>query len=174
MAEAVRGTPPGEERQGDAAAAIAGGGGRPHIRSIETQPDDARARRPERLPLGRGRSDDEEVGSLRFLAWCLRAVGLLILAAGAVLAVGDAARSLASNSVRLMTISETLALTGLSTPLTPPASADPVFTGGDRGRLVTEIGRQPASVVLGIAGLVFLAAGRAPRAARTGEPTRRI
>ncbi|WP_040408369.1 hypothetical protein [Aureimonas ureilytica] len=111
---------------------------------------------------------------MRFLAWCLRALGLLILAAGAVLAVGDAARSLASNSVRLMTISETLALAGWNTPLAQPTSANPVFTGGERAQLMTEIGRQPACVVLGIAGFVFLAAGRAPRAARSGDPTRRI
>ena len=111
---------------------------------------------------------------MRFLAWCLRALGLLILAAGAVLAVGDAARSLASNSVRLMTISETLALANLNTPLAQPTSANPVFTGGEQAQLMTEIGRQPACVVLGIAGFVFLAAGRAPRAARSGDPTRRI
>jgi len=110
---------------------------------------------------------------LRFLAWCLRAAGLLILAAGVVLAVGDIARSLASGSVRLMAISETLSIAGWDTPLASPPNG-PAFTGGDRGRLLTEIGRQPASVVLGIAGIVFLAAGRAPRAARSGEPTRRI
>ncbi|ALN71932.1 hypothetical protein [Aureimonas sp. AU20] len=110
---------------------------------------------------------------MRFLAWCLRAAGLLILAAGVVLAVGDIARSLASSHVRLMSISETLAVAGWNTPIESPPSGS-AFTGGDRGRLMTEIGRQPASVVLGIAGIVFLAAGRAPRAARSGEPTRRI
>lgn len=111
---------------------------------------------------------------MRFLAWCLRTLGVLVLAAGAVLAVGDVARSLASGNVRLLSISETMALTGLNGAAAEQPRADPVFTGGDRGRLVAELGRQPASIVLGLVGIAFIAAGSAPRARRPGEPPRKV
>ncbi len=111
---------------------------------------------------------------MRFVAGCLRLIGFLLLAAGTVLAVGDVARSLASNNVRLMSISQTMALAGLSTPFDAPPQAGATFTGATPGTLKGEIGRQPASVVAGLAGIVFLAAGRAPASRRSGASARKV
>ena len=112
---------------------------------------------------------------MRFLAFVLRSVGCLVLAMGVILAVGDAARSLAAGQVRLMTIADaTMILERVSSPDTAePVPAGGAFVGGTRGDLSGLLGQQPASVVLGLAGIVLMAAGRAPRQRTNGASNRR-
>lgn len=112
---------------------------------------------------------------MRLLSWLLRCAGLLLLAAGTVLAVGDIARSVASSRTELMTVGEARALAGSLRPAAgaPPASLDPrsagVFATDGRGaRLSAVLDTQPASVVLGLGGAVLLLLGRRPR--RPGRP----
>ncbi|WP_061930256.1 hypothetical protein [Aureimonas sp. AU22] len=103
---------------------------------------------------------------MRLLAWLVRIAGCLLLAAATALAVGDIARSLASGTTMLMPLeaaARTVGL-GLFDAATGTASASGVFAAEGRGAtLASEIGRQPASIVIGLAGILFLFVGRPPR-----------
>ncbi len=82
------------------------------------------------------------------------------------LAVGDIARSMASGSAALMplaTAARTVGLTLFDTAA-DAATISGVFASTGRGAgVASEIGRQPASIVLGLAGILFLFIGRPPR-----------
>ncbi|WP_182086097.1 hypothetical protein [Aureimonas sp. ME7] len=103
---------------------------------------------------------------MRLIAWALRLIGCLVLAIGTIFAVGDIARSLASNRTVLMTIEEAAQTIGMPLPSNgPPAqAASGVFASDGRGATLNgALGRQPASVVFGMAGIVLLALGRPGR-----------
>ncbi len=105
---------------------------------------------------------------MRLLAWTLRIVGCVLLAAATALAVGDIARSLASGATVLMPLESAARAAGLTLfdATSAAASASGVFAAEGRGAsLAGEIGRQPASIVLGLAGILFLFVGRPPRRA---------
>jgi len=112
---------------------------------------------------------------MKMVAWMLRVVGCLVLAAGTVLAVGDVARSLASDRVRLMTIGEAVRVAGLGPASAEDGQADParagVFATDGRGAdPMAVLAIQPASVVLGAAGIALLFIGRSGR--RPGDRER--
>ncbi|MBB3935899.1 hypothetical protein [Aureimonas phyllosphaerae] len=103
---------------------------------------------------------------MRLLAWVVRVAGCLILAAATALAVGDIARSLASGATTLMPLETAARMAGLTVfdAASNAVAASGVFASEGRGAsLATEIGRQPASIVLGLAGVILLAVGRPPR-----------
>ncbi|WP_279480070.1 hypothetical protein [Aureimonas sp. SK2] len=104
---------------------------------------------------------------MRLLAWAMRVVGCVLLAAATALAVGDIARSLASGATVLMPLEEAARTAGLSlfdTAAAGAAQASGVFAAAGRGAsLAGQIGRQPASIVLGLVGVLFLFLGRPPR-----------
>ncbi|WP_416358251.1 hypothetical protein ACLNGM_10225 [Aureimonas phyllosphaerae] len=103
---------------------------------------------------------------MRLLAWVVRVAGCLILAAATALAVGDIARSLASGATTLMPLETAARMAGLTVfdAASNAVAASGVFASEGRGAsLATEIGRQPASIVLGLAGVLLLAVGRPPR-----------
>lgn len=114
---------------------------------------------------------------MRLIAWTLRLLGCLALAVGVVLAVGDAARSIAANRVTLLSIDQTIAL---AKPAEDDAEAEPApaasgaFGAGDEAApLRAVVGLQPASVVAGLAGLVLIALGRPPGRSRRSYAPRR-
>ncbi|RIY00280.1 hypothetical protein D3218_13470 [Aureimonas flava] len=105
---------------------------------------------------------------MRLLAWIVRVAGCLLLAAATALAVGDIARSIASGATALMPLEAAARSVGLTLfdAAAGTVSASGVFAAEGRGAsLASEIGRQPASVVLGLAGILFLFVGRPPRRA---------
>ncbi|WP_156419353.1 hypothetical protein, partial [Aureimonas sp. AU12] len=94
---------------------------------------------------------------MRWIAGLLRLLGCIVLAATTVLAVGDVARSLASDRMRLMTIGEAVTVAGFGpspeAAAAPAASEAGVFAAdGRRADPLAVVALQPASVVLGLGG----------------------
>jgi len=114
---------------------------------------------------------------MRFVSSILRLLGLVLLASGTVLAVGDIARSLAAEQVALMSIGEARALAmpeenpAAQVGVSNAAAAGVFATDGRGARFSSVVDQQPASVVLGLGGIVLLVLGRRPRpAGRTLGP----
>ncbi len=100
---------------------------------------------------------------MRLIAWTLRLLGCLVLAAGVVLAVGDIARSIAADRITLLSIDDTLDMAMPADQVeaaAPEPAASGVFAAGGDAPLRAVVGLQPASVVAGLAGLVLIALGR--------------
>ncbi|MBB3952700.1 hypothetical protein [Aureimonas jatrophae] len=114
---------------------------------------------------------------MRLVAWTLRLLGCLVLAVGVVLAVGDAARSIAADRLTLLSIDETLAMAMPANPAeaaTAGPAASGVFGAASEGApLSAVLGLQPASVVAGLAGLLLIALGRPQGRGRRSYAPRR-
>ncbi len=114
---------------------------------------------------------------MRLIAWTLRLLGCVVLAFGVVLAVGDIARSIAADRVALLSIDETLEMAHAPDEPVADASAPTssgVFAGQqDEAPLRAVVGAQPASVVMGLLGLVLIALGRPARRDRSSFAPRR-
>lgn len=107
-----------------------------------------------------GIGDDGEGRMIRFL---VNAVGTLILALAIVFAIGDIARTIAQDALRIMPMGEAMTLIGV--PFVPAPGASGVSVD-----LVSVIAAWPAAPVLAVlAFLVFLIA----RPRQTGRPMAR-
>ncbi|MBB4002657.1 MAG: hypothetical protein V7704_16105 [Aurantimonas endophytica] len=87
------------------------------------------------------------------------AFGTLLLAVGVVFAVGDIARSLAADALRLLPVGEALALLGIG--------VDPAATGSATVAVsYAAISGWSVAITAGALGVLFLLLGRGPRRVR--------
>ncbi|WP_102961062.1 hypothetical protein [Mangrovicella endophytica] len=95
------------------------------------------------------------------IRFVIRLVGMLVLAAAVVFAVGDIARTIADDVVQMTPLATALATLGLA-PALPPDAAAPLQAG------LAQLLAAPTSIVLAVFAFIILFIGRPTRPRRLG------